>query len=59
MPPRKIILGTCALNECTVNGGLILLGDQFNTITVKGGHNMFHRECNPNPEPVEITEDAA
>jgi hypothetical protein len=59
MPPRKIILGTCALNECTVNEGLIILGDEFNTVTVKGGYNMFHRGCNPNPEPVETVETEA
>lgn len=57
LQPKKI-LGTCALDTCTVNGGLVFFQDECDVVPIKGGHNIFHRECNPNPEPIETTEAA-
>lgn len=58
MPPRKIIIGTCALDACTTDLGFILIDQRYVLTAVKGGYAMYHEACNPNPEP-ETTEVAA
>lgn len=59
MGPRRIIIGTCALDKCTNNEGLITIDQRYDLINVKGGYSMYHPECNPNPETTETTETAA